>query len=155
VRKTLLAGNWKMFKRNSEMAEFFQAFAKEANLPQDKVDIAFAAPAIMLAQAHAIATPLGIIIAAQNVHAAASGAFTGEISIPMLRDIGLSWTVVGHSERRQYYNETDESVAAKVKACVEEKMTVIACVGESLAEYEQGKTGDVIQSQAWRPFHNI
>ena len=108
MRKNMLAGNWKMNKTNAELYEFFDSFTKQAGLNEvlaaDKVDVLFAVPYTMLQKASQIASQSGVRVAAQNIHWEESGAYTGEISIPMLKDIGVSATLIGHSERRQYFN---------------------------------------------------
>jgi triosephosphate isomerase len=152
MRTKLLAGNWKMNKRISELAPFFDAFATEAGIDRDpglvkKVEVLFAVPYPLLAQATQLAKKHGIHIAAQNVHWEASGAFTGEVSFGMLQELGINATLIGHSERRQYFGETDETVAKKVKAALAAGFTPIACVGETLAERDSGKTESVVTRQ--------
>jgi len=153
-RRRLLAGNWKMNKSISELPAFFEAFAKEAGLDSDGggrnnrgYDVLFAVHYTLLARASELAKPLGIIVAAQNVHFEASGAFTGEVSIAMLKELGVTWTLIGHSERRQYFAETDESVAKKVRAALNAGMTPVICVGETRQERETGVTKVIVGRQ--------
>lgn len=146
-RKRLLAGNWKMNKVSADLEPFFATFAKDVGVIDGKVDVLFAVPYTLLEKAVRLARPLGIQIAAQNVHSEANGAFTGEISIAMLKDVGVNATLIGHSERRQYFGETDETVAKKTRSALSQGFTAIACVGETLAERESGKTDAVVTRQ--------
>ncbi len=151
MRKKLLAGNWKMHKLAGELPGFFTEFVAALGTSPDKVadrcEVLFAAPYTLLAKASELATPRGIRIAAQNVHFEAQGAYTGEISLPMLKDIGVLATLIGHSERRQYYNETDETVQKKTAAALAAGVTPIVCVGETLAERDGGTTDSVVRRQ--------
>lgn len=148
----LLAGNWKMNKLNAELPQFFSAFTKAIGLDQTpnvtkSVDVLFAVPATLLARAAELAKPHGIRIAAQNVHFEASGAYTGELSIAMLKEVGVTATLIGHSERRQYFGETDAAVARKARACLDQGVTPIVCIGETLAEREANRTEAVVREQ--------
>ncbi|MFY7930735.1 MAG: triose-phosphate isomerase [Oligoflexus sp.] len=151
MRKPLIAGNWKMNHLYSQVPAYFQKLSEELKGKVDpragQVDILLAVPAPFLGLAREVAEQSGYLVAAQTVHEKADGAFTGEISVPMLKDMGLRWTLVGHSERRQYYNETDASVAAKAKACIEQDVTPIVCVGETRVEREAGQTEAVLRRQ--------
>ncbi len=150
TRTRLMAGNWKMNKLNSELESFFGDFAaalgKDESLTE-RVDILFAVPYLLLDRAVRLAEPMGIRVAAQNVHSEPSGAFTGEISLAMLKEIGVTSTLIGHSERRQYFCETDESVARKTKAALAAGFMPIACVGETLEEREENRTEAVVTRQ--------
>jgi triosephosphate isomerase (TIM) len=141
----LIAGNWKMFKGPREAGEFCRVL-RDAALPED-VDVVVAPPYVSLgASVQALAgTEIGVF--AQNCHWESEGAFTGEVSAPMLRELGVYGTLVGHSERRQYFGETDETVARRCSAALESGLNVIACVGETLAEREAGHTDDVLHRQ--------
>ncbi len=151
MRTPLFAGNWKMHKTNAELPGFFDAFtrqvARSAEGRIEGVDVMFAAPYTLLATAVSLSRDRGISIAAQNVHAAASGAYTGEVSIPMLKELGVGTALVGHSERRQLYAETDASVAEKAAALLGTSMTAVVCVGESLEERESARTEAVVSEQ--------
>lgn len=151
-RTRMLAGNWKMQKLNRELEDFFTAFDHEVGLdhgssPEAGIDILFAVPCTLLAEAVRFATPRGFHIASQNVHWEPSGAFTGEVSIAMVQEVGVSATLIGHSERRQYFGETDATVALKVKAALSAGMMPILCVGETLHEREAGDTDRVVRRQ--------
>jgi triosephosphate isomerase len=142
---TLIAGNWKMFKGPAEAAEFCRAL-RESDLPED-VDVVVCPPFVSLeASVQALAgTEVGVF--AQNCHWADEGPFTGEISAPMLRELGVYGTLVGHSERRQYFGETDETVGRRVEAALAAGLDVIACVGETEADREAGDTEAVLRRQ--------
>ena len=133
-----------MFKGPGETAAFCRAL-READLGD--VDVAVCPPYVSLAEAVQCLAGTEIGVFAQNCHWAAEGAFTGEISAPMLRELGVYGTVVGHSERRQLFGESDEAVARRVDAALEHGLHVIACVGETEAEREAGETEDVLRRQ--------
>ena len=140
----LIAGNWKMFKGPRETAEFCRGL-RERDLGGAGVVVC---PAfVSLAAAVEVLAGTEIAVAAQNVHWEAEGAFTGEISPPMLRDLGVYGAIVGHSERRQYFCESDETVAKRARAALGAGLAVIACVGETEAEREAGETEAVLQRQ--------
>jgi triosephosphate isomerase (TIM) len=147
MRRKFLAGNWKMNKVRADLAPFFSALVAEIGSRAKDIDILFATPYTLLDSANGFAKKHGIRIAAQNVHFEKSGAFTGEISCAMLQDLGIGATLIGHSERRQYYNETDASVAKKTKVCLENKITPIVCVGETKQEREKNETEAVVRRQ--------
>src|SRR4051794_9970583 len=134
----LIAGNWKMFKGPAATQAFFGAFE-----PPDDVDVAIAPPFVSLQAA----LGHGVPIYAQNVHWEAEGAFTGEVSPPMLAELGVEGAIVGHSERRQYSCETDETTARRATAALAAGLRVIACVGELEDERERGVTEDVLRRQ--------
>lgn len=148
MRKTLIAGNWKMNLLYSKVPGYFQELSRcLRDSKPDKAQVLLAVPAPFLPLARESAQSAGFSIAAQNVHEKAEGAYTGEISWPMLKDLGIGWTLVGHSERRQYFNETNSSVAAKAKVCCENKIVPIICIGETKAEREANQTEKVLSSQ--------
>jgi triosephosphate isomerase (TIM) len=141
----LIAGNWKMFKGPADAKEFALAL-RDASLPDD-VDVAVCPPTVSLADVVQTLAGTEIGVFAQNCHWANEGAFTGEVSPPMLKEIGVYGTLVGHSERRQHFGETDESVALRVSHCLEAGLHVIACVGETEEEREAGETHTVLRLQ--------
>jgi triosephosphate isomerase (TIM) len=146
LRRPVIAGNWKMYKTQAETRAFFEVFCplvKESK----HCDIVIAPPFTALAVAAGAVRGTAISIAAQNLHGRPEGAFTGEISARMLVETGCSGVIVGHSERRQYFNETDESVHSKTKAALEAGLTPIVCVGEILSEREGNCTEDVLKRQ--------
>jgi triosephosphate isomerase len=140
----LIAGNWKMYKGPAEAAEFCLGL-REQEL--EGVDVVVCPPYLSLAVAVQLLAGTEIAVAGQNVHWEAEGAYTGEISARMLREIGVYGTIVGHSERRQSFGETDETVGKRVHAALQAGLFVIACVGETEEERETGQTEDVLQRQ--------
>lgn len=136
MKKFLIAGNWKMHKTTAEAVSFAEEIAA-MKLPNAE-DVAVLAPFTQLAELGKAFAGTGIKFGAQNVHFEASGAFTGEISVPMLKEIGVDYCIVGHSERREYFGETDKTVNLKLKALLEADIKPILCVGESL-EVREGK----------------
>jgi triosephosphate isomerase len=143
----LIAGNWKMFKGRAETREFCTALReRESELP-DGVQAVVCPPFVSLQTAVELLAGTEIGVAAQNVHWEAEGAFTGEISSSMLRELGVYGAIVGHSERRQHFGETDETVARRARAALEAGLAVIACVGETADEREAGETENVLRRQ--------
>src|SRR4051795_11539154 len=140
----LVAGNWKMYKGPAEAAEFCLGL-REQEL--DGVDVVVCPPYVSLAIAVQLLAGTEFGVAAQNVHWEDEGAYTGEISARMLRELGAYGAIVGHSERRQYFCETDETNARRAAAALEAGLWVIACVGETEAEREAGETDDVLRRQ--------
>jgi triosephosphate isomerase len=141
----LVAGNWKMFKGPADTAAFCEDL-RGRELPAD-VDVVVCPPFVSLATAVQLLADTEIAVASQNVHWADDGAYTGEISAGMLRELGVYGAIVGHSERRQYFGETDETVARRVRAALGAGLFVIACVGESEEERETGETELVLRVQ--------
>jgi triosephosphate isomerase len=144
-RIPLIAGNWKMYKTVAEA----EALAREILQAERKpgVRALLAPPYTALSAVARILTGSEVLLAAQNVHWEKSGAYTGEVSPGMLKDLGCTHVIIGHSERRQYFSETDERVNWKIKAVLEEGLVPIICVGETLEEREAGKTLEVLDRQ--------
>src|SRR2546425_1668810 len=132
----LIAGNWKMYKAPAEAAEFCLGL-REQELGD--VDVVVCPPFVSLAVAVQLLAGTEIAVAAQNVHWEEEGAYTGEISAPMLRELGGYGAIVGHSERRQYFGETDETTAMRARAALAAGLFVIACVGETEEQRERGE----------------
>ena len=139
-RTPLIAGNWKMHKTQAEARAFLERVR-----PRDGVDIAVCATFTALAACREASRGVGVY--AQNMHEALSGAFTGEVSAPMLAELGVDGVVLGHSERREYFNETDRALAHKVPAALEAGLVPILCVGESEDEREEGETQRKLRHQ--------
>ena len=142
MRKPIIAGNWKMYKSFEEAADFVDE-VKSLIPSNEQVDAVICAPAIYLATLVEIADGSDVAIAAQNMHYEDEGAFTGEVSAPQLASIGVDYVVLGHSERREYFNETDEAINKKVRAALNNDIVPIICCGETDAEREAGQTEEV------------
>ena len=146
IRLRVIAGNWKMYKTQADTRAFFSAFAPlVAN--SSHCDIVVAPPFTALAAAAEAARGTRIGISAQDLYWGKEGAFTGEVSAGMLVEAGCRYVIIGHSERRQYFGETDETVAKKTKAALAAGLTPIVCVGELLAEREAGNAEAVLEKQ--------
>jgi triosephosphate isomerase (TIM) len=147
VRTTLIVGNWKMNKTASEAASFVHELVQVIPM-SPTVEIVLAPPFTALASVRTALGPTTRIgLGAQNVHWEQQGAFTGEISAPMLRDVGCTYVIIGHSERRTLFGERDEDIRKKVRAALMNELRPILCVGESLAEHEAGRTEAIVTGQ--------
>jgi len=145
-RKYLIAGNWKMNKTATEAVDLIKEIHSSVG-SQTTVQVCVCPPFTSLAKASESVDQSEVLLGAQNMSAHPSGAYTGEISAEMLRDLYVSYVILGHSERRQYYGETNQSVNKKVLAAVENNLKPIYCIGETLEERESGRTLDVVRSQ--------
>jgi len=141
-----MAGNWKMYKTPAETTAFFEKFVPLVSSAQGR-EIVINAPFVNLPAAAAATTGTNVGIGGQNLFWEKEGAYTGEISGPMLKAVGCNYVVIGHSERRQYFGETDATVLRRTIAALEAELTPIVCVGELLEERESGKTADVLETQ--------
>ena len=154
MRKKLIAANWKMYKTPEQTGIFFAQFLSVV-ADHDRDEIVVCPPFIDLHTAVEAASGSNVAIGAQNVHWEKEGACTGEISPLMLTAIAVTHVIIGHSERRQYFNETDDTVNRKLEISLESGLTPIVCVGEVLEEREAGLTEDVLRRQCMRAFNGI
>ena len=153
MRKKIIAGNWKMNMTPTEAVNLVNTLKPLVN--NEDVDVVFCVPAIDIIPAMEAAKGTNIHIGAENMYFEESGAYTGEISPKMLEDAGVKYVVIGHSERREYFAETDETVNKKVLKALEHGITPIICCGESLTQREQGITIDWIRQQIKIAFLNV
>ena len=153
MRKPIIAGNWKMNKTIAEALEFVNEVKDKVQ--NDKVEAVICAPFTLLKDLKEATKNTTIKIGAQNMHYEESGAFTGEISPAMLKELNIDYVVIGHSERREYFNETDETVNKKVLKALEVGIDPILCCGETLEERESGKTKDVCKVQVEKALENV
>lgn len=152
-RRPFIAGNWKMFKTIKEAEAFGQEFKKLYS--EGVAEVGLMVPYLQIPKLKEVLTGTGIKIGAQNMHYEEEGAFTGEISAPMLKEIGADCCIIGHSERRQYFGETDETVNRKLKKALEYEITPILCVGETLEQREAGEERAVVEAQIKAAFAGI
>ena len=150
MRKKVIAGNWKMNNDATQSAQLIAELLEK--LPQTQAEVVIAPSFVNLALAVEKTKGSPIIVAAQNMHFAEKGAFTGEVSASMLESIGVKTTILGHSERREYFNETDESLAKKVDTALAHGLRIIFCIGEKLAERKASKHFEVVKSQIQTSF---
>jgi triosephosphate isomerase len=146
MRKPVMAGNWKMYKDPAETRTFFEAFIPLVQNTGDR-EIVICPPFVNLPAAAGAVQNSRVEIGAQNLYWAREGAYTGEISGPMIQAAGAKWVIVGHSERRQYFGETDETVYKRTVAALEIGLKPIVCVGENLEHRESGATESVLRDQ--------
>lgn len=150
MRKPIIVGNWKMNKTIAEAVEFIRAVDPKVS---ESATWGVATPYLALEKSKAEAKNL--IIAAENMHFKDNGAYTGEVSVEMLKEIGIEWVILGHSERRQYFGETDETVNAKTIQALSHGLTPIVCVGETLDQFEAGITETVVREQTKAAFKDV
>src|ERR1700743_3382470 len=154
MRTKLIAANWKMYKTPEQTSAFFNDFLSMVS-GHSRDEIVVCPPFVDLQTAVTAAAGSNVAIGAQNLHWEKEGAFTGEISAGMLTAIQVTHVIIGHSERRQYFNETDDTVNRKLETALENGLTPIVCVGEVLEEREAGLTEDVLRRQCVRAFNGI
>jgi triosephosphate isomerase len=145
-RTPIIAGNWKMFKTQSETAGTIRSLLEEVE-GHEKAEVVICPPFTSLAEAGRLLTSSSVRLGAQDVHWEEEGAYTGEISVRMLLDCGCDYVIIGHSERRQYFAESDESVNRKLTKAMEASLSPIVCVGETLEEREGGRVSEVVLGQ--------
>ncbi len=153
MRKKIIAGNWKMNKTPKEALELVDLL--KSKVDTDKSDVVFCVPFVDLIPVAEALKGTNIAVGAQNMHFQNSGAYTGEVSADMLLDIGVKYVIIGHSERRQYFNETDETVNKKVLKAIEKGLIPIVCVGESLEQREKNVTVDFVRIQVKSAFKDV
>lgn len=153
MRRKIIAGNWKMNKTPSEAVALINEL--KPLVATDEADVVFCVPSISLISAVEAAKGTNIEIGAQNMYFEESGAYTGEIAPNMLTEVGVKYVIIGHSERREYFAETDETVNKKVIKAFEHGLTPIVCCGESLTQREQGITIDFVRQQIKVAFLNV
>lgn len=154
MRRPIIAGNWKMYKTVSETGSFITRL-KSLVTNSIHCDVVVAPPFTALEEAIKASNGSNVSISAQNLHWEKEGAYTGEISAPMLADLGCRYCIIGHSERRQYFGETNQTVNRKIRAALEADLTPIVCLGEILAERESNETLLVIQTQFQEGFAGL
>jgi len=148
IRKTIIAGNWKMYKTISEAIELATKLKRGLyELEESVIDIVICPPFTALSEVAEVIADSNIRLGAQDAFWENEGAYTGEVSCRMLKDVGCSFVIVGHSERRQFFGETDETVNKKIKAALKEGLVPIMCIGETLEERERNETFKVLAHQ--------
>ncbi len=146
MRKPIIAGNWKMYKDVNEAVELANGI-KRSVFDVENVEVVICPPFTDLSDVGEMLTESNVGLGAQNCYWKEEGAFTGEVSPGMLKSVGCGYVIIGHSERRQYFGETDETVKDKIKAAIDSGLIPIMCVGETLEERESGKTMEVVRRQ--------
>jgi triosephosphate isomerase len=153
VRKEIIAGNWKMNKTPKQALELIEVLKSKVGNPER--DVVFCTPFVDLYEAKKALDGTGVYLGAQNMYFEDSGAYTGEISAEMLKEIGVTHVILGHSERRQYFGETDQIVNKKVLQAIKYNLVPIICVGETLSQRESGITIDLVRMQVKIALQNI
>ncbi len=146
VQKPVFLANWKMHFTSEKISSFFEDFTGEGTFSDDST-IGFAVPSPYLALTSRTLEKTSFLTGSQNIHWETEGAFTGEISAPMLRDTGVRFSLIGHSERRTYFGETNESVSKRAKTAISNDLIAVVCVGETKEEFQSGKREDILQTQ--------
>jgi triosephosphate isomerase (TIM) len=154
MRKKLIAANWKMYKTPDQTRAFFRDFLPMVK-DHDRDEIVVCPTYLCIDAAENAVKGSSVAVGAQDVHWEKEGAFTGEINAAMLVAVGVTHVIIGHSERRQHFGETDDTVNLKLKSALEAGLTPIVCVGEVLEEREAGLTDDVLRRQCLRAFHAV
>ena len=139
MRRPMIAGNWKMYKNVNEAIELANEIKRSVYDVED-VDIVVCPPFTNLSELGEMLSETNVKLGAQNCYWEEEGAYTGEVSVSMLKSVGCKYVIIGHSERRSYFGETDKTVNAKIKAAIDKGIIPIMCVGETLEERESGKT---------------
>lgn len=153
MRKNIIAGNWKMHFSVTETKNFLNTLIPKVK--DAKCEVVVCPPFTSLQTASEMLKGSNVKLGAQNIHFEEKGAFTGEISANMLKDLGVSYVVIGHSERRTYFNESDEDINKKIFTCLKHEFTPILCVGETLEDRESGNMENVLSSQIKKDFSNV
>jgi len=154
MRKPIIAGNWKMNKTLQESLDFANE-VKDKIPAKDQVDSVICAPALFLGQLVDVLAGTDVGVGAQNMHFEKNGAFTGEISPVALKDLGISYVILGHSERREMFAETDEAVNQKTHAAFNHQLIPIVCVGETLEQRENNETKELVEKQVEKALHGL
>ena len=152
MRKKMIAGNWKMNLTHAEAVKFASDLAPKLDCG---AEVVFCVPFVSISSVSAAVSGTDVAVGAQNMHFEDSGAFTGEISVKMLLEIGAKYVIIGHSERREYFAESDEVVNKKLVKALEVGLVPIVCVGESLAVREEGTTAELVRMQVKRAFLGV
>jgi triosephosphate isomerase len=156
MRKTIIAGNWKMYKTIGQAMELANGLKRELfDLDSQDIDIVLCPPFTALSEVFEVIADTNIQLGAQDIYCQDEGAFTGEVSPLMLKDAGCKFVIIGHSERRQYFYETNESVNKKIKAAIKNGLTPIVCVGETLSEREAGETFEILDDHVQNGLKDI